>query len=134
MPTTYIPTESQTLYDNTFVIRVLDNTMSEQSEVLHSVVVYFRFAAADDAPLHAIGAALTQALADAGAGTYDGHEVALLENDDAYLFLTGPDAERLYEAARPVMEGSVLLKGAQVTLRHGPPDDESAAERRVELA
>ena len=126
--------ESRTLYDTGFFIRVVDNTMNAQTEVLHSVVVYFRFAGDDPAPLVEIGAALTTALANAGAGTYDGHEVALLDSDDAYLFLAGPDAERLFEATRPVLEGSELLKGAHVTLRYGEPDDEAATERLVVMA
>ena len=59
--------------------------------------------------------------------------IALIDSDDAYLFLVGPNADSLYAAARPVLAGSPLLKGAQVTLREGLPDDETAPQRLVML-
>ena len=116
------------------LVRVLENTMSDQTEALHAVVVAFRFAGDDLAPLYVLEEALATAVAAAGAGTYDGHEVALIDSDDAYLFLAGPDADRLYAAAQPVLAGSPLLKGAEVTLRYGSPDDEGVPERRLALA
>ena len=130
---TRVFSQSRTLYDIGFPIRVLDNTMSDQTEVLHTVVVYFRFAGDDLTAIYSIEEALTTALADSQAGRYDGHEIDLIDGDDAYLFLVGPDADRLFAAARPVLESSALLRGARVTLRHGGPDDESAPERVVTL-
>ena len=130
----HIHSESLTLYDIDFPRRVLENTMIDQSDALHTVVVYFRLAGNDLSPLHAIEKALAAAVQDAGAGSYDGYEVALLDGDEAYLFLVGPDAGRLYEAARPVLERSPLLSGAEITLRYGGPDDLEAEERRVSLA
>ena len=107
--------------------------MSDQTHVVHTVVVYFRLAGNDLTPLYAVEEVLTTAISAAGAGEYDGHEVALLDTDDAYLFMLGPDAEKLFEAARPVLEASPLLRGAQVTLRFGDLDDEDAPERAFVL-
>ena len=107
--------------------------MTEQMPSLQSVVVYFRMPGEDLTQLYALEQQLATALTDAGAGVYDGHEVALLEGDDAYLFMTGPDADRLYEAALPVLAGSALLKGAEITLRYGSSDDEDAQLRHLPL-
>ena len=107
--------------------------MAEQTQNPHSVVVYFRMPGEDLTQLYALERQLTTALADAGAGTYDGHEIALLDGDDAYLFLVGPDADRLYDAAQPVLTGSSLLKGAEITLRYGSADDEDVLLRRLPL-
>ena len=82
-------------------------------------------------PVYALEQALTKAIADAGVGVYDGHEVALLDGDDAYLFMYGPDAERLFAAVQPTLEADALLQGAKVTLRYGSSDDETASERHV---
>jgi hypothetical protein len=122
-----------TLYDIDVLVRVLENTMIDQMEAPHSVVVAFRLDSADPAPLYALEAALTTAVTAAGAGAYDGHEIGLIDSDDAFLFLVGPDADRLFAAARPVLMGSALLKGAQVTLREGLPDDETAPLRFMTL-
>ena len=106
--------------------------MIEHSDANQSVVVYFRFAGGDLAPLYALEDPLATALEAAGAGTYDGHEIDLIDGDDAYLFMVGPDAERLFAAARPVLEGSPLLRGAAATLRFGSGED-AAGNRQVML-
>lgn len=102
--------------------------MSEQS-----LVVYFQYASADIEPILALEDDVADAIEQSGAGEYDGHELGLLEESDAFLFMYGPSAERLYEAVRPVLETNALLRGGEATLRYGGPDDESAQERRVKL-
>ena len=102
-------------------------------ENAQSVIVYFRCVDDDLQPLHALERDLSQAIIDAGAGVYDGHEVALLEGDDAYLFMYGPDAERLFDVVRPVLQMARMMAGAKVTLRYGSPDDEDIGERYVAL-
>lgn len=69
-----------------------------QLEISQSVVVYFRCANDDIDPIHALGAALSKAIVDARVGVYDGHEVALLDGDDVYHFMYGPDADALFAA------------------------------------
>lgn len=103
--------------------------MSEQS-----LVVYFQFPSTGDLePLLALEDDLAEAIEQSGAGEYDGHEVGLLEADDAYLFMYGPSADKLYDAVRPLLEGSALLRGGEATLRYGGPDEETAEERRIKL-
>jgi hypothetical protein len=122
-----------TLYDLGFLVRVLENTMSDQTAAQHSVVVAFRFSGDDLQLLYALEEALATAVTAAGAGSYDGHEIALIDSDDAFLFLIGPDANELYAAAQPVLAECDFLRGAEVTLREGLPDDEAAPQRSVRL-
>jgi len=35
----------------------------------------------------------------------------------------GPDADQMFAAVRPVLEGADFMRGARVTLRYGPPAD-----------
>jgi hypothetical protein len=107
--------------------------MNEATTIQHSVIVSFRLSDEDLRPLYALEQSLATALADAGVGDYDGHEMALIDRDDAYLFLVGPDADRLYEAAMPVLASAALLRGAQITLRYGAADDETVPSKIVPL-
>jgi hypothetical protein len=134
-PAARVLSESRILYDTGSAVRVLDNTMIDQSDVhldvSQSVVVYFRFAGDDLAPIYALEQALTKAIADAGVGVYDGHEVALLDGDDAYLFMYGPDADTLFAAVRTTLDSVSLMRGAKAILRYGATDDETADQRHV---
>ncbi|KAB2849140.1 MAG: hypothetical protein F9K44_08865 [Hyphomicrobiaceae bacterium] len=102
--------------------------MSEQS-----LVVYFHYDSLDLEPILALEDDVSDAIEQSGAGEYDGHELGLFEASDAFLFMYGPSADKLYESVRPVLEGSALLKGGEATLRYGGPDDDSAPERRIKL-
>jgi hypothetical protein len=97
----------------------------------HSVIIRFTYASEDQEPLFALGDALSIAIDGAGAGEYDGHEMALIDPTDAFLFMYGPDADRIFEAVRRVVEGSPLLRGAVATLRYGSPDEIDADEQRI---
>lgn len=98
-----------------------------------SVIVAFRCSSDDLEQVYALERQLTQAIVDAGAGVYDGHEVALLDGDDAYLFMYGPDAEKLFQSVQPILASASLLTGAMVTLRYGSPDVDGIAARCVPL-
>jgi hypothetical protein len=107
----------------------LEIAMSEQS-----LVVYFQYPDTGDLePLLALEDDVADVIEQAGVGEYDGHELGLLESDDAFLFMYGPSADALFEAVRPVLEASALLRGGEATLRYGGPDDDGAAERRITL-
>ena len=102
--------------------------MTEQS-----LVIFFQYASDELGPIFALEDDVAAAIEDAGAGEYDGHELALLDEHDAFLFMYGPNADALYQAVRPVIEASPLLRGGEATLRYGAADDERAAERRISL-
>ena len=46
--------------------------------------------------------------------------------------MSGPDADRLFAAVRPVLEGADFMRGARMTFRYGPP--RMACEREVVVA
>jgi hypothetical protein len=71
---------------------------------------------------------LSTALAEGGAGYVDGHELEIGGNH-LILYLYGPDADRLFEAARPVLKRWPYKRGYAVKC-YGPP---GAREVRVEL-
>ena len=54
------------------------------------------------------------------------------DGSDGFLYMYGPDADRLFAAVRPVLEGADFMRGARVTLRYGPPED-GVPEREVVL-
>ena len=93
---------------------------SERPE--HAVIVHFDYGATDLQPLFALENRLERALASAKAGEFDGNEVAT-DGSDGYLYMYGPDADRLFAAVLPVLESSDFMEGAVVTKRYGPPED-----------
>lgn len=108
--------------------------MDEQTPLQQAVIIYFRVAGDAHAPISGLVERLHDALSTSGTGACDGHETDLLDGDDAYVFLSGPDADVMYEAIRPVVEDCSLLRGGEVTLRYGGPDDDLAPVRHVRIA
>lgn len=88
----------------------------------HAVIVHFNYGSTDLQPLFALEDKLEAAIAAAGAGQYDGNEVAT-DGSDGYLYMYGPDADKLFAAVKPVLEASQFMRGATVTVRYGPPED-----------
>lgn len=69
--------------------------------------------------LFALEDKLEKAIAISGAGEYDGNEIAV-DGSDGYLYMYGPDADRLYLVVKPILEITPFTKGAHVTKRYGP--------------
>ena len=88
----------------------------------HAVIVHFNYGSTDLVPLFALEDKLEKAIAAAGAGEYDGNEIAT-DGSDGYLYMYGPDADRLFEVVKPALESSTFMRGATVTKRYGPPED-----------
>ena len=78
-------------------------------------------------PLEAIESRLSQAIAAAGAGEFDGNLVGV---DDATLYMYGPDADRLFAVAEPVLRSARLPAGTLAVKRYGEP---GAREEHVRL-
>lgn len=97
----------------------------------HAVIVHFQYGSTDLARLFALEEQLEQAIVTANAGEFDGNEVAA-DGSDGYLYMYGPDADKLFAAVRPVLESAEFMQGARVTLRYGPPSD-GVKEVEVEL-
>ncbi len=90
----------------------------------HAVIAHFNYGQTDLAPLSALEDELIKAIAQASAGEFDGNEVAT-DGSDGFLYMYGPDADGLYRAIEPVLAASPLMRGATVTLRFGPPGEET---------
>ncbi len=88
----------------------------------HAVIVHFAYGSTDLEPIFRLEDQLEAAIAAAGVGEFDGNEVAA-DGSDGYLYMYGPDADKLFDAVRPVLESAPFMRGAQVQKRYGPPED-----------
>lgn len=98
----------------------------------HAVLVHFRFDGSDLQPLYELEEKLTSAIEAQRAGEFDGDEVATDGSHEATLYMYGPDADRLFEVVRPILEATPFMRGASVIKRYGPPAD-GTREFRVKL-
>jgi hypothetical protein len=97
----------------------------------HAVIVHFQYGSTDLARLFVLEEQLERAILTADAGEFDGNEVAA-DGSDGYLYMYGPDADRLFAAVRSALESAEFMRGARVKLRYGPPE-EGVKEIEVEL-
>jgi len=109
------------------VLSALLSTTSCQAQSMsntpeHAVIVHFNYGSTDLQPLFALEDKLEQAISAADAGEFDGNEVAT-DGSDGYLYMYGPDADKLFAAVEPVLKSSSFMGGATVTKRYGPPED-----------
>lgn len=90
----------------------------EQHVHTHSVIIWFNYGFDELEPLHALEDRLREAIAQAGVGMLDGHEINM-DGSDGSLYMYGPNAEALYKAVKPVLEQVDFMKGATAQLRFG---------------
>ena len=95
----------------------------------HAVIVHFDYGSKDLGRLFELEGKLESAIEAAKAGEYDGNEIAV-DGSDGFLYMYGPDADRLAEAILPALEATSWMKGAKLKKRYGPPED---GVREVEL-
>ena len=62
-----------------------------------------------------------------GVGEYDGNQVAA-DGSDGYLYMYGPDGDRLFETIKPILMSTDFTKNAFVKIRYG--DSERDAKIR----
>jgi hypothetical protein len=95
----------------------------------HAVIVHFNYGSTDLSRLFQPEARLQSAIAAAKVGEFDGNEIAS-DGSDGYLYMYGPNADRLFHAIRPLLEAVPFMKGATVRKRYGPPEE---GTREVEV-
>jgi hypothetical protein len=95
----------------------------------HAVIVRFSYPQPNLTDLFQLEDRLEDELIASGDGECDGHELA--PQGDATLFLYGPDADRLFEKVRPILQSTPFLRGAVVRLRYGPPEAGVREERVI---
>lgn len=85
----------------------------------HDVVIHFKYGSSDLQSLFEMEERIDRAIVDAEVGVLGGNEVAT-DCSNGFLFLHGPNADRLYEVIKPILEEVPFMHGAKVTLRYGP--------------
>lgn len=88
----------------------------------HSVIIRFKYRGDDFEPLYELEQALGEAIDEAGAGDYEGHEMAI-DGKTGEMTMTGPDAHALRETVAPVLAEVRFMRGAEAELRLGPGED-----------
>ena len=97
-----------------------------------AVIVHFNYNSADLQPLFLLEKKLENVISTEAVGEFDGYELAT-DGRDGYFYMYSPDADKLFETVKPVLESSQFLKGATVTKRYGPPE-ENVRESIVKIA
>lgn len=106
-----------------------ENTEETPEEEIpeHAVIVHFRYfltkGEVDLQPLYKLEDRLENAISSAGVGDYDGNEVAE-DGSDGFLYMYGPDGNKLFETVKPILKSTKFTKDASVTIRFGPSEDD----------
>lgn len=82
------------------------------------MMVHFDYYPKDLSRIHVLEHRLESAIKLAGVGEL-GETEFHLDGNDGYLYMYGPDPDRLYVAVRPVLRSSRLMAGAEVTKWYG---------------
>lgn len=90
-----------------------------QKKIEHAVIVHFQYGSRDLTRLFTLEDKIEDVVAKAQVGEYDGNEVAV-DGSDGFLYLYGPDADKLLQAIEPVLAETSFMKGAEVKKRYGP--------------
>jgi hypothetical protein len=98
-----------------------DKSQPEQDPE-HAVIVHFNYGQPSLDPLFTLEDRLREAISQADAGEYDGHEIAM-DLSDGSLYMYGPDAYKLYSTVEPILVDASFMIGASARLRFGPPKD-----------
>ena len=87
-----------------------------------AVIIEFNYGLEEDEPFYELSEKLRESVDNSGLGYYDGHEMNM-DNSDGSFYLYGPDAKKLYEVVKRIIEQTPFMAGANVMLRLGPPED-----------
>jgi hypothetical protein len=97
-----------------------------------AVIIHFQYGLNDLAQLFALEEKLEATITSARVGEFDGNEIAV-DLHDAYFFMYGPDAEKIFQVILPVIQSASFMNGASVKLRYGPPQD-GIKERVIDIS
>ena len=117
-----------------FISRLFGGKESEEpSDNDHTVIACFQYGQTDLEPLFEVERQLEAAIEKAGVGEFDGNEIAV-DGSDGSLFMYGPDADKLFEAVKPVLESADCLSEVVVRLWYGPLDEDDVKQKEVRLS
>ena len=94
----------------------------ETNNTEHAVIVSFIYGMDNLEPLHRLENELRKSIDKNSLGEYDGHDIAI-DYSDGTLYMYGSNAEILFNGVRSILEKADFMKGANVTMRFGPPED-----------
>jgi hypothetical protein len=114
------------------LLQFLDSATCDFMFQQHAVMVRFDYGQTDLARLFELEDQLTAAIEASGVGLFDGDEI-VTDGSDGTLFMYGPDADKLFEAVRPILTSTTIIRNLVATLRYGPPN-EGARERKISFA
>ena len=86
------------------------------------IMVHFDYYPKDRAQVHALEHRLESVIKRANAGELGESELHV-DGNDGYLYMYGPDPDRLYAVTSSIMKSSKLLKNAEVTKHYGSRDE-----------
>jgi hypothetical protein len=98
-----------------------------------AVIVHFDYGNADWKPFFVFEKTFEDAIGKSGVGDYDGNELAV-DGSDGSLYMYGPDADKLFAVAKPILLSATLLRNVTVTLRYGSVKDKLARVVKVRLS
>ena len=82
-------------------------------------MVHFDYYPKDRPQIHALELRLASAIKRADAGELGETEIHI-DGNDGYLYMYGPDPDRLYRVTSPILKSSRLTAHAEVTKWYGP--------------
>lgn len=89
-----------------------------------AVIIHFYYGQEELDPLYDLESKLDKIITESRVGKFDWHEMNM-DNTDGYLFMYGPDANKLFKAAIPVLDACDFMRGAIARLRFGVPGTDS---------
>ncbi|WP_244191273.1 hypothetical protein [Ralstonia insidiosa] len=87
-----------------------------------ALMVHFDYYPKDHPLIRALEQRLQKAIQRAGAGELGETELHL-DGNEGYLYIYGPDPDRLYGVVKPILKSSTLMTEAEITKRHGNRKD-----------
>lgn len=90
-------------------------------KIEQAVIVHFSYGSKDLTRLFALEEKLEAAISKSGVGEYDGNDVAT-DGSDGYLYMYGPDADRLFEVVKPILQSTPFMSGSTAKKRYGPAE------------
>ena len=93
----------------------------------HALIVNIYFKLDDISKLHKLESDLTEGIANAGVGLYDGHEVAV-DLTHSILYMYGPNADELLRVSEPILRKHIWPLGGECCRRYGSASDPNSKE------
>ncbi|MDR0802956.1 hypothetical protein [Fluviicola sp.] len=94
----------------------------------HLIVIQFFYGIEDLSELHELEEQLHSNITNSNLGRYEGHDISL-DFGDGYLYFNGKNAEKLFEAIKPILERHYFMDKSIATLRYGTFENPDASER-----